>query len=371
MPISIPTSVAGISVPGAINGPLSLLYGNKYIKTSLAFPKDLGSNPARNHVIMFDIQVPSPDNKPLAPKNLLQGLSNALSAAATVLLGRSFEGPIMQDKTTSSDEKVVALNAEGKKLTDAENLIKGGLSDLAGALSGANFKRITETQIALYIPDTVNVQYEASYNDQFSLTGALGTPYLLAQGAVSVFDAMKAKGATAESVINASGNDAAIRKALGEGANKLLNTQGLGDLALSAGGYAMNPQLQVLFQGIGFRHFQFDFILTPSTREESITIKKIIERFKMAAAPEFMTNGILTQSVYLKIPNSFKIKFLYNGAENPNVHKIEECVLQNINVDYAPNGWSTFNDGSPVQTRLTLQFLETVIIDKKKITEGY
>jgi hypothetical protein len=368
MPISIPTSVAGISVPGAINGPLSLLYGNKYLKTNLAFPRDLGSNPARNHVILFDIQVPSPDNKPLAPNNLLKDLGSGIAAGAVATLAQGgLAVANLAGNTTGASAAQATIDAQ-------QPAIQAGIkatAELAGNITGVNLKKISSTSIALYIPDTVNVSYEASYNDQFSLTGALGTPYLLAQGAVSVFDAMKAKGSTAESVINQSGNDAAIRKALGEGANKLLGTQGLGDLALGAGGYAMNPQLQVLFQGIGFRHFQFDFVLTPSTKEESITINKIIAEFKKAAAPEFMTNGILTQSVYLKIPNSFKIKFLYNGAENLNVHKIEECVLSGINVDYAPNGWSTFNNGAPVQTRLTLQFIETVIIDKKKIGEGY
>jgi hypothetical protein len=40
-------------------------------------------------------------------------------------------------------------------------------------------------------------------------------------------------------------------------------------------------------------------------------------------------------------------------------------------VDYGPNGWATFNDGSPVQIKLTLQFKETVIVDKNKIKAGY
>lgn len=368
MPISIPTSVAGISVPGAINGPLSLLYGNKYLKNSLAFPRDLGSNPARNHVIWFDIEAPNPDTQGLASPGRLDALGKGVRAALVVGAAQVGQGLAV---VTGNTEKATELQnvIDQQQSTIAEGA--EAFSAFSDDLTGVNSKKLPKTSIALYIPDTVNVQYEASYNDHFELTGALGTPYLLAQGAVSLAESLKQKGSTAESVINQSGNDAAIRKAVGEGANKLLGAQGLGDLALKAGGYAMNPQLQVLFQGIGFRHFQFDFVLTPSTKEEAVTINKIIKEFKKAAAPEFIKNGVFTQSVFLKIPDSFKIKFLYNGAENPNVHKIEECVLTNINVDYAPNGWSTFNDGAPVQTRLTLQFLETVVIDKKKIEEGY
>ena len=74
----------------------------------------------------------------------------------------------------------------------------------------------------------------------------------------------------------------------------------------------------------------------------------------------------------MKIPDTFDIEFLYKGARNTNVHRIGESVLTNVNVDYAGSGtWATHNDGSPVQIKLTLQFTETVIIDKNKIAEGY
>ena len=63
MPISIPTNIAGISVPGAINGPLAALYGNKHDLVDLKFPRDLGSNPTRLHVIQFRTLVPKPDSQ--------------------------------------------------------------------------------------------------------------------------------------------------------------------------------------------------------------------------------------------------------------------------------------------------------------------
>ena len=37
-------------------------------------------------------------------------------------------------------------------------------------------------------------------------------------------------------------------------------------------------------------------------------------------------------------------------------------------VDYAPNGWSSFQDGHAVETRLTLQFKETDIVTKDKVS---
>ena len=79
----------------------------------------------------------------------------------------------------------------------------------------------------------------------------------------------------------------------------------------------------------------------------------------------------LGSGVFFKVPDQFGIEFYYNGTPNTSVHKITKCVLENINVDYAPMGWITFNDGNPVQTKLTLQFKEIEIVDKKKINEGY
>jgi hypothetical protein len=40
-----------------------------------------------------------------------------------------------------------------------------------------------------------------------------------------------------------------------------------------------------------------------------------------------------------------------------------------MNVDYAPFGWSTFEDGSPTNIRMTLQFMETEIVTKQRVRE--
>jgi hypothetical protein len=41
-----------------------------------------------------------------------------------------------------------------------------------------------------------------------------------------------------------------------------------------------------------------------------------------------------------------------------------------MEVNYAPNGWSSFESGAPVQTTLSLSFRETQIIDKSKLQKG-
>ena len=66
-------------------------------------------------------------------------------------------------------------------------------------------------------------------------------------------------------------------------------------------------------------------------------------------------------------PSEFDIDFLVDGQINDKIHQIGTCVLTNINVDYAPNGWSTFSNGMPTSVRMTLQFMETEIVTKQRV----
>jgi len=116
------------------------------------------------------------------------------------------------------------------------------------------------------------------------------------------------------------------------------------------------------------RTFQFDFLFSPHDSEESRNILKIIETFKFHQAPELNAGSM---GRYFVPPSEFDIDFLFDGKKNKNIHQIGTCVLQNMNVDYAPNGWSTFSDGMPTQIRMTLQFMETEIVTKQRVMEGY
>jgi len=365
MPISIPTSVAGISIPGAVNGPLNLLYGNKYDKTNYRFPRDVGSNPTRQHVILFTIKTPEPGN--------LGGVLSDLATSGTKIVtegGTALGTAAPQVATGNVEGAQKTIIEAGQAIGSSKNAET--FASATSTLTNTKLSRKIGDSIALYVPDTVNVSYSAQYDDTFSLTDALGKPYFLAQGAVSLFNTFKNAGSeSAINTINKAGNDPFVRTAVASLIDKVAGTN-IKDVALNQGGYAMNPQLQVLFRGIGFRQFQFDFVLTPYSQEEANTIKDIIEKFKYASAPEISPNGVFSQGLFMKIPDVFDIQFLYKGAENTNVHKIGESVLTNVNVDYAGAGtWATHNDGSPVQIKLTLQFIETVIIDKNKIKEGY
>jgi hypothetical protein len=140
-------------------------------------------------------------------------------------------------------------------------------------------------------------------------------------------------------------------------------------VALNSMGYVFNPQEQVLFEGIDFRTFSMSFTLTPYSKEESTQIKEIIKAFRKNSAPTIITKSL---GFFFTPPCVFEIKFMYGNSVNPNIPQLKRCVLTEVGVNYAPNGtWSTFDDGTPVQTTLTLNFKEIELIDSAAIEAGY
>jgi hypothetical protein len=359
MPISIPTSIAGISVPGTINGPLELLYGNKYVRTDLRYPRNLGSDATRNHIIQFISYKPT------------EGYISQVGTNIVALGGAIGAGVDMENGGTAFVQSVANM---------VDNVAANGIPENVSSATATFYKDIVkadiprqvDSTIALYIPDTVNVTYGATY-DEIGLTESLGKAYFLAQAGTSMFDLFKQSGDKNKTQLaNQIANDPYVASAAANFLGKAIGASNLGDLVTRSMGQAINPQLQVLFRGVDFRRFQFDFVFTPYSSEETEAVKKIIYAFKHAAAPEITSTKYFAEGgLFFKVPYPFDIKFFYKGQENTYVHKIGRCVLENINVDYGPNGWATFNDGSPVQIKMTLQFKETVIVDKQRIKEGF
>jgi hypothetical protein len=299
-------------------GPLAKLYNSdKYNFNSRFYPRDLGSE-ARGHYINFYINVASKtqymkDYKPVAgAQSVTQGNQSGYV---------DFKVPL-QDVSLSLKRKTT-------RISDA---------------------------ISLYMPDTMNVSYDASWESS-SLTDAGGKLLMAAQGVKSVVDGDKSN----------SFKTLASNPIVGEAAGEMMGGGDATNFALFAGGTALNPQLEVLFKGTSMRNFQFDFLFAPYSQAEADNVYEIIKTFKFHAMPELLTKG----GRYFVPPSEFDIDFLFNGQINNRIHRLATSVLTNVNVDYAPNGWSTLSDGSPVATRMTLQFQEVEIMTKERIKEGY
>ena len=137
-------------------------------------------------------------------------------------------------------------------------------------------------------------------------------------------------------------------------------------------GLAINPRIEQLFDGVPVRSFDFSFSLAPRSREESIVVSNIIRTFRSHAHPRIGVGGH-----FLNVPSEFEIRYYKvnnegYALENLFLNKIGRCSLTNINVDYTPNNInSTFENGSPVRTNVTMTFTELRPLTKEDIEEGF
>ena len=225
-------------------------------------------------------------------------------------------------------------------------------------------KRIAES-IALYMPPNVVYNTHNEYEDisMSALAGKTGIAAIrLGQAALAARRGQLA-GTT----------DAATRISDAAGTLRTVTT-----LMQSP----INPAIEVFFSNTLQRQFVFEFLLAPRTEEESKNIKEIIKTLRYHAAPAvnsfqvgFGPVDILGQALgglFWVPPAEFDISFFKDGTENTNIPRINTCVLERIEVDVTPTGiYSTFSNGHPVATRLSLGFRELEPVHKTRVEQGF
>jgi hypothetical protein len=278
--------------------------------------------------------------------------------------------------TTAANETLTfvqkGLSSFGVNVSDGVNILKGatqGAGESLGSLNAVNFLRTTKRttdSIALYMPNTLNFTHTQGYSDldlgseTAALLGAVGKVGL--EGGVDPTQ----KGRNLSPFV--------LQKlASGLLANRLIDSPKAATAAfVGATGLTQNPQLELIYTTPSFRDFRFSFMFYPRSEQEALEIQKLIKRLKFHQAPEVKTG---TAGFFLVPPSEFDIEFYYNGQINPNIPTISTCVLMSIDMDYAPNGFHTFETpgdnspqlgatGMPTAIRMDLTFKETEIMTK-------
>ncbi len=375
------------------SGPLAALFGSSGL-TAFQYPLDLGSDPARKHFVQFKIKNIQPTTF-----NVVKTAVNSLSSAPSVI--SSYYNGIVNNGLKSVAPQILEKIGEGTKTL--ENL----LVNLQPQTSKAT------AAISLYMPDTLSMNYNQNYS-VLSLSDATNGLSRKAGQISSVVDGLiqynntHKNGASMAGAINSLGGDTSAYIAE-EGLQKIDGAFGTNatPIILNKMGRAINPQLQMIYQGVGLRTFGMEFIFTPKSQEEAAQVTAIVNAFTYAQAPTVQDGP----GTYFTPPSIFEITFqransnslspmfntlqselnnVVSGAnlgniaagifganmaqsltlENDRVFKVSDCVLESMTVDYAPNGWVAYNDGAPVQTRLILSFRETTILDRTKLQLG-
>jgi len=307
--------------------PEAKINGNPYNFVNLKYPYSLGSD-KQSHAVKFRIK---------EIKSLFDNTTVSFNQLLTKGMEKGVDvGTAIVNKDEAAAKEVIENG--GKPVSQATNAIQSGFS------TGLNFRpdlSETKAEISLYLPDTLDFQQSFGYNS------------------LNLTEVIRAIGSAI-----AGGSGGKIKGALGS----ILQGGGAINLGLNAAGYAINPQQQLLFQGVDFRTFGLAFVMTPWNAQESNTIKEIIKTFRKYGSPTILKN---TAGFIFKPPAVFEVEFWSGSQQNKYLNKVTQCVLTQIEVNYAPNGWTAHNDGAPVQTALNLGFQEIEIIDSTKIEDEY
>jgi hypothetical protein len=370
------------------DGPLKALEEFEEGAEILTYPQDLGNNNQFKYVMRLLIfrQIRDVNAVPIITPNSLDFSRKASqegrletdiinpTTATAVLAGAAgaVVGRVVEEFASKGSRASGALNAIGDAAVSAAQLT-GAYAVATAFDSGFSGSQNVVTDplsyINLYMPDGLNFVDRHDY-DAVSVTDALGNLGVLGTGSVTEIGARL-------------GENARI-------AGVSLLGQNITDLALYNSGYALNPQLQVLFKGSKNREFVFTFKFVPRNAYEAETIESIIRTLRYHAAPNYQRSGedglagtffgvgvgATDNSRYFIPPSQFEIEFLVmtNGAAIPNTKmpRIAQCVLTNIDVNYAPSGqFSAYEDFQPVETQVQLTFTETIILTKEDIEAGY
>jgi hypothetical protein len=405
-----PTNIGGVSLNGAL-GPLSSLFSNGSVH-NLVYPSDLASNPAMGHAVQFSVYEYTTG---FADNSITQGLIGSatnLIGATSNLVGKALTGLSTGSATNFTSYAQQLTGQAFSSFSSAANSfsISGlpSLSQIGTAVGNATpaaaqlfqaksyqpvHKGAPLANISLFMPEGLVADYTSHYEEismtkEMNLRGRIGNAFgdLISQNP---------NNATALGV-----NPMASTYGKAITSELLGKLTGAGDVAMQAAGVVSNPQTQLLYRSISLRTFNLDFIMTPKNSQEAKTVKDICDTFTFYSLPGIAGAQVGIPGQYLTPPQIFSIKFKFlgqngvagsltnifnsalsniglgfltqndptgtitNGAA-AKIMTINDCVLESVQVDYAPNGWAAYNDGYPIQTRLSLTFKETQMLTKQ------
>lgn len=300
--------------------------------------------------------VTSPSQASIAA-GLKQSTSVALNAAsALVKKGGEIAQAVLPNKVTEIAENAAeTVNKTAVQVGINPEELKQKIVGLFQDFSLSRYSDTRVASIALPIPDGLQTQYSQDYGE-LSLTKELGVIGFAAQ-------------AIAEPQF-LDRNDPYLTELGTTLGNRFLNTseEMTNLLQFGASGRVVNPQMEMLYKSPRFRDFTFDFRLIPRNQSDAENIYQIVKHLKYYSSPTFC--GTTTGRYYVP-PARFAFSFFNgDGSFNDNLFRSKQCVMTNISVDYAPNGYATHSDGFPVEIRLQIQLKETAMITAEDIEES-
>ena len=216
--------------------------------------------------------------------------------------------------------------------------------------------------ILLPIPSNVTDSNSVSYNggamNSVAATALVGSEEIMKGGLGGLVDGSATK--ILNRTVNEGGGSTNIKNLLQKQlAINAVNIFGanvsLDQVIARSQGKIFNPNMELLFDGVKLRSFNFSFKLTPRDKNESTQIKYIIRSLKKNMAAKTVEQG----NLYLKTPNVFELSYMRGNALHPFLNKFKQAALTDIKVNYtAENVYATYDDSTPISMILDLSFQE-------------
>ena len=119
-------------------------------------------------------------------------------------------------------------------------------------------------------------------------------------------------------------------------------------------GQVLNQNVELLFNGVNIRTFNFSFKLTPRNEDEGDQVFFIIESLKQNMAAQINEDGL-----FLGTPNVFELTYKQGGDRHPFLNSFKQCALTDMSVNYTGEGtYAVYSDATPVSMVLDLTFKE-------------
>ena len=160
-----------------------------------------------------------------------------------------------------------------------------------------------------------------------------------------------------------------------QAANVLGANTSFGGVLARSSGQIMNPNKELLFNGVNLRSFNFSFPLAPRNKEESQDVMDIIRTFKENMVPKKST-AEKVKGLFLITPNVFQLSYMTGSGEHKFLNKFILAAMTNMTVNYTGSGvYMTYNDGTktPVHMVMNLSFQElnpVYLEDYNNVSEG-
>ena len=157
------------------------------------------------------------------------------------------------------------------------------------------------------------------------------------------------------------GGEAIMKTNLGAGILGALGVNVTPESLLSRGfGVIPNSNVELLFNNVTLRDFQFSWRMSPRDEQEALEVKRIIRFFKQGMAAKTMKSKAGGSTLYLGTPNIFRLQYrTASGKIIEGVNRIKPCAVVGCAVNYTPDGqWSAYDEGQPVSCTISIQMKE-------------